>query len=272
MTQRFGTRVSTSFVGPLAAFGLRASHLLRKEARHAVAGAKWVLSSREHSNFTYDLTHRSMTYLAAFVSVVAARPLPECQGYISELLNDQDLRQHISEATDRAPRGRISNRHVHVGRRAGWYALIRAVRPEHVVETGTDKGLGSVVLASALIKNGSGHLTTIDTNPLSGFLISGCYANVTDRLIASSLEELGRLEAVDVFIHDSDHRYAYEMAEYQAVESRLTEDAFVLSDNSEGGTALFDWSYARSRRFLSFREEPAISALEPEGYAVSWRG
>lgn len=42
------------------------------------------------------------------------------------------------------------------------YSLIRALKPEVVVETGTHKGKTSVYLGQALIDNGKGHLHTCD--------------------------------------------------------------------------------------------------------------
>ena len=52
---------------------------------------------------------------------------------------------------------------------------MRATKPKIVVETGTEKGLGSLVLAEALIKNESGRLITIDMEPSSGLLIGPEY-------------------------------------------------------------------------------------------------
>ena len=69
----------------------------------------------------------------------------------------------------------------------GWYALVRALKPAHVVETGTDKGLGTVVLAAALRRNNRGQVTTIDTNPDSGYLIQGVYQPFVNRRMGDSL-------------------------------------------------------------------------------------
>jgi cephalosporin hydroxylase len=57
------------------------------------------------------------------------------------------------------------------------------MKPQLVVETGTEKGLGSLVLAEALIQNGSGRLITVDMEPSSGLLIGAKYDGVIQRLI-----------------------------------------------------------------------------------------
>lgn len=63
----------------------------------------------------------------------------------------------------------------HYGRRRlGWYAFARALKPEAIVETGVEKGLGACVLTKALTENAKeGHPgryfgTDIDTN--AGYL------------------------------------------------------------------------------------------------------
>ena len=163
--------------------------------------------------------------------------------FIAEINDDGDLRAHVREATARSDRRGLADATVRLGRRVGWYALVRSLRPAHVIETGTDKGLGSVVLAAALLKNGHGRLTTIDLNPDSGYLIAGRYADVVDRVVGDSVEMLGASQdPVDVFLHDSLHTLEYETAELQAVRSRLTPEAVVLSDNAHMTDALSSWA------------------------------
>jgi predicted O-methyltransferase YrrM len=55
-----------------------------------------------------------------------------------------------------------------LGRRVAWYALIRIYKPKVIVETGTDKGIGSLVIQKALEKNGYGTLYTLDIDRYSG--------------------------------------------------------------------------------------------------------
>jgi len=124
-----------------------------------------------------------------------------------------------------------------------------------VVETGTDKGLGSCVFASALLRNGRGRLITVDVNPESGYLIDGPYAEVVERVIGDSITFLRGMDTpVDLFLHDSWHTLQHEMAELGAV--RLAPGAVVLSDNAHGSDALLVFAQKSRRRFLFFREEP----------------
>ena len=68
--------------------------------------------------------------------------------------------------------------------------MVRAMQPDHVVETGTHLGLGSCVIAAALLRNGHGRLTTIDIDSEAGHLIAEPWASVIDRRTGSSVDEL----------------------------------------------------------------------------------
>jgi hypothetical protein len=162
----------------------------------------------------------------------------------------------VVDATRASPQHWLADSGVRFGRRIGWYAFIRANKPEHVVETGTDKGLGSVVIAAALLRNGAGRLTTIDNNPLSGYLISGQYATVTDRVIDDSLAALAALDRVDLFLHDSDHSAEHERREFEAIAPALTDRALVLSDNAHNTQELSRWAELTGRQYTFFDERP----------------
>jgi putative aminopeptidase FrvX len=55
-------------------------------------------------------------------------------------------------------------------RRIVWYALVRIFKPNVVVESGTEKGLGSLIINRALEKNGIGQLHTLDIDIYAGSL------------------------------------------------------------------------------------------------------
>jgi hypothetical protein len=56
-----------------------------------------------------------------------------------------------------------------------WYAVVRALKPQLIVETGIKQGLGSLVLLAALERNagegGSGRLISFDIDPFSGWVV-----------------------------------------------------------------------------------------------------
>ncbi len=249
-------KILASPLAVVAAFPFRLAAVTRVNAHAAAAGARWLFSSRENTNYTYDLTPRNREHLAWFVANLAGIETPVARSYIEEVLGDTELSSHVADTMATSSLRWLADRQARFGRRIGWYALIRATKPKHVVETGTDKGLGSIVIAAALLKNGSGRLTTIDINPASGYLISGRYADVTNRVIGDSVASIADLTAVNLFIHDSDHSADYEAKEFDAVESKLAPKAIVLSDNSHNSESLPAWAEKTGRQFIFFDERP----------------
>jgi hypothetical protein len=259
-------------LAPVAALPIRAAQVLRHDARVLGASARWLALSREHTNYTYRLTERNREHLAWWLVSVTGADIVEVRRFMSELEDDDSLRQHVASAGKASARRGVADREVRYGRRVGWYALVRILRPELIVETGTDKGLGSCVLAAALLANGSGRLQTIDINPDSGYLITGDYADVTERAMDDSLLVLTRDQRpVDLFLHDSWHSFAHETSELEAVAPRLTTRAVVLSDNAHATDALMHWAERDGRRFSFFAEQPADHWYPGGGIGASWR-
>jgi predicted O-methyltransferase YrrM len=233
--------------------------------------ASWLARSKEHHNYTYDLTPRNVEHLAWWVSFVTETPVLECSRWISEALSDEFLMTHVQRLTTASRRSGLADPQVRIARRAGWYAIVRAMRPAHVIETGTDKGLGSVVLAAALLRNEFGHLTTVDINPDAGYLVAGPYSEVTTCVTGDSIELLSHFDGdVGVFIHDSDHSAEHEYRELEAVKSKLAPSARILSDNSHATDSLVRWAMREDRRFLFFQERPAAHWYPGAGIGASW--
>lgn len=265
------SRIAESRMAPLVAMGPRAriglTHL-GAQSRHV---AQWLIRSREHTNFTYELTPNNVEQLVWYVCAVTNREVDEVQGYVQELLSDDEIRSTYIDAVTHSARRGLADRQLRFGRRLAWYALVRSQKPGLVVETGTDKGLGSLVLASALLKNGRGRLITLDVNPSSGYLIQGPYRQVTSILHGDSLSLIPELPCgVDFFLHDSDHSLKHERCELDLIASHLSQDAVLLSDNAHVSTVLSTWARNTSRRYLYFAEEPHEHWHRGAGVGVAW--
>ena len=256
MQGELGRRLIEGPAAPFAAMPGRVVAVARYNGQSLKSSARWLVRSREHTNYTYDLSPLNMTQLAWFVASVAGCPVGDATAAINEGATDHELESQVLAAIHASPRRRTMDPAVRLGRRLGWYALVRLLKPEHVVETGTDKGLGACVLAAAVLRNGSGRVTTIDINPDSGTLITGPYRDVVDRRIGDSVAALAELGRVDLFIHDSDHSARHEMSELLAVAPCLTASALVLSDNSHATDVLPRWAGETGRRFSFFAESP----------------
>jgi predicted O-methyltransferase YrrM len=185
----------------------------------------------------------------------------EARYYLDELDDDQILHGHIKMTTATSPYARIADPEPRYGRRAGWYAIARLMKPTVVVETGVDKGLGACVLTAALLLNTEeghpGHYFGTDINQRAGYLLTGRYAEAGKIIYGDSLGSLANLsEPIDLFINDSDHSTEYERLEYEEVRDRLGSGAIVLGDNSDFSPELLNIAQETGRRFLLFNEQP----------------
>ncbi len=269
--------ISRSRLAPVAAFPRRAARVLRHDAKVVAASAHWLVTSREHHNYTYELTPSNVDHLAWFVAMICGIEVALARDFIAELAADEELRVHIRSTTRATRRRGLADREVHYGRRMGWYAIVRALRPAHVVETGVDKGLGTVVLAAALRRNAAqghpGRITAIDINPEAGYLVrTGAWSSVVDLVYDDSLAALRRLDRpVDVFLHDSEHSTVHERREFETVEPKLAPGAMLLTDNVTKTSVLSRHAERTGRRFLAFTERPVRHWYPGDGIGAAWR-
>lgn len=122
------------------------------------------------------------------------------------------------------------------GRRLGWYAFTRITKPQVVIETGVDHGVGACVLTSALRRNVDegfpGRYVGTEKRPNAGKLLAKPYSRVGRIIYGGSNTTLQAFsEEIDLFINDSDHSSEYEFTEYTSIASKLSESAIVIGDN-----------------------------------------
>ena len=63
-------------------------------------------------------------------------------------------------------------------------------------------------------------------------------------------------DAIDVFVHDSNHSYTYEQGEYEIIRHRLSEHAVVLSYNAHSSTALMNFADSLGADYHYWHERP----------------
>jgi predicted O-methyltransferase YrrM len=136
------------------------------------------------------------------------------------------------------------------------YAVVRALRPAIVLETGVAHGVSTAYLLLALTKNACGHLHSID-RPDPSFLparrapgwlvpeqLRGRWSLQTgnaEELLPALLKQVG---AVDLFIHDSLHTYEHMMFEFETVYPALRDGGLLLADDALWNRAFDDFAGA----------------------------
>lgn len=237
---------------------------------------KWLFQSREITNFTYNLTEINTRYLASFISDITKKTYEEIIGYITELELDHNLEKHLQLMTQQSPEKEVADLDIRFGRRIGWYAFVRAVKPKIVIETGVDKGLGSCVLTAALMKNKEegkpGYYYGTDINPRAGYLLSGEYKKYGEILFGDSIASLRNITGpIDIFINDSDHSALYEEREYEVIRDKLSQEAIVLGDNAHVTDKLLNFAQATGKHFLFFQEKPRNHWYPGGGIGVAFQ-
>ena len=236
---------------------------------------KWGVRSREETNYTYGLTKRNLDYLACTVAAVTGAGVEVAAGYIREAQEDRVLAEHIIEMTRISKFRSFADLRCEFGRRLGWYAFARILKPALIVETGVDKGHGAVLLAAAAKRNRAEgaeckYLGT-DINREAGYLLAGEYKQFGEILYGDSIESLEKLtQPIGLFINDSDHSSEYEYREYVTIKNKLDRNAVILGDNSHVSDSLATFSKESKRNFIFFREQPADHWYPGAGIGISY--
>lgn len=236
---------------------------------------KWGISSKEDTNFSYELTDSNLLDLANVIEVVTKKDFDLIFSYLNEAINDTDLKKHVIEETKKSKFVKYADLRCDFAKRLGWYAFVRLLKPQIVVETGVDKGLGSVLLCAALLKNKEegfgGKYFGTDINPEAGYLMTGIYKSVGSILYGDSINSLRNFkDPIDLFINDSDHSATYEYNEYLTIKPFLTEKAIILGDNSHATDKLGVFSREHGRNYLFFSEKPKNHWYSGGGIGISF--
>jgi len=227
--------------------------------RSPLAALRYLVRDQEIDNFTYTVTnpHDLADHLANALDVAPALAWQR----VDELLGDDALIREIGAALahrrDRNPR-------MPFGRRAGWFAMVRLLRPKVVVETGVHDGLGSTAILRALERNAGegddGVLVSFDIDPAVGWIIPASLRSRHELVLGSSVDAMaGALHGrtIGLFIHDSDHRPEYERRELEVARSLGSDRTVYVSDNAHATTALHDFAADHGLRFSFWRERVA---------------
>ncbi len=275
MAGQFANRLRRTPAYRLLALPFRAASAMRYPGVRKRDVARWLISSREDTNFTYDLEESNVADLAAKVAEVTGASLERVTGLIAELEQDTDFRADLRRTIDRSD-FRYCTDAPRYARRVGWYAVARILRPKVIVETGIDKGLGSAILCSALRRNAaegySGHYYGLDINPEAGWLMTFEHRKFGEIIFGDAIGSLKAFDRpIDLFINDSDHRTEYEASEYDTIEDKLSAQAVILGDNSHESKALANFSARTGREYGFFQERPDGHWYPGAGIGFSYR-
>ena len=236
---------------------------------------KWVINSKEDTNYTYDLTDQNLDELFKLLEIIFNINYSEIQKYSDELLGNEILKTYLSTKIKTSSFKNFADKEIKFSRRIGWYIIARIIKPKLIIETGVDKGMGSVILAEAIIKNKlegfEGEYLGTDINPDAEYLFDGIYSEHGKILYGDSIQSLKTLDKqIDLFINDSDHSSVYEGNEYKTILRKLNGNSVILGDNSHETDELLKFSIEQNRKFVLFRERPKNHWYPGAGIGISY--
>jgi predicted O-methyltransferase YrrM len=107
------------------------------------------------------------------------------------------------------------------------YSLVRCLRPRAVLETGVADGRSSCIILQAMAKNGVGVLYSVDVSSEVGSLVSDemgdrWHLKLLGRDVRRDLQAIvNDMPEIDIFIHDSDHSYLWQLFEYRVALGKI---------------------------------------------------
>lgn len=175
------------------------------------------------------------------------RTAREVRRWAREPLEDEAFRIHLErcerrlvEAFGDVPGGKPTAKGVRLQ-----YALVRAARPELIVETGVASGVSTTHFLHALAKNGRGRLVSVDLpggeflpeGEEPGWMVPDGLRGAWDLRLGDARELLpGVLEEegpVDVFVHDSLHTLEHMLFELREAYPAVAPGGFVVCDDAD---------------------------------------
>jgi predicted O-methyltransferase YrrM len=257
-------------------FMLRFEEAMGLSRSYTMSLFDWIFSSREHTNYTLPVKPVCIEYMASFVANIAQIPFAQARGYIRELQEDTTIPQIVNQFVNAHPENVTIDSKVRYGKRLAWYALARAKKPKVIIETGIDKGLGSLVLTLAVINNKKegvhGQYYGLDISPHAGFLLQGQFLEVGTILRGDSIETLQKIPySIDMLLCDSDHTEGYELREYKTAEPKLSQDAVIISDTASYDGVLLEYANATNRKFLYCPEYTDNHWYPGDGIGIAYR-
>ena len=227
--------------------------------------------------FNYDLNRLAM------IQDCVALPSRDSKKLLMEIEEDTDfigdVQRKLTRYTQYSPRAVDFMLFGHSGsvffNEVTLYVIVRAFKPNIMVETGGTPGKSTAFILRAMERNQCGHLYTIDLPPgkdnnkqlnifesyhefmpsgaLSGWVVPEYLRERHTQLIGASREHLPSLleqvSDIDVFLHDSDHSYENMTWEFETAYSALGREGLLLSDDVLANDAFSDFCISKGLAF-----------------------
>jgi len=193
-----------------------------------------------------------------FVAQITGVGVSRVRQFIDEPAHTPEFLRHVSECEKTFRTTSIESADLYAKKVLIQYAIVRALRPETIVETGVANGVSSAHVLLALHKNRQGTLHSIEIGD-STYLPAGREPGwvVPDWLrgrwkfhlgdVRQILPQLApELPSLDLFTHDSLHTYEHMKFEFEQAFPLLRPGGILVADDALWNEAF--WDFARAKR------------------------
>jgi predicted O-methyltransferase YrrM len=210
--------------------------------------ANWknrLLFALRHPGYALQAVSRDLFSVdERFLSSVTGTSVASIRRFMNEPFEERAFLDHMNESEPLLQDVVSAGAELYAKRVVIQYAVVRAQKPNVVVETGVANGVSSAYLLLALHLNQKGHLHSIDVGDRSflppcketGWIVPGWLRNRWTLHMGDSRkllpEVLGQFAEIDVFIHDSLHTQEHMKFEYEKAYPSIRSGGVLISDDA----------------------------------------
>jgi predicted O-methyltransferase YrrM len=218
---------------------------------------------------------REMTWAdERFLAQVTGERVSRIRQFIDEPAHTPEFFRHVSECEKTLRTTRFESADLYAKKVLIQYAIVRALRPETIVETGVANGVSSAHVLLALHKNRQGTLHSIEIGDAT-YLPAGREPGwvVPDWLrgrwkfhlgdVRQILPQLApELPPLDLFTHDSLHTYEHMIFEFEQAFPLLRPGGILVADDALWNEAF--WDFARAEKVPNAQILHGVGVLRKE--------
>jgi predicted O-methyltransferase YrrM len=209
----------------------------------------------KHPSYALKSMFRELTLAdERFLAQLTGRDKKQIRAFLEEPFDEPGFLDHLKDCARAFPEDAHIGADFYAKKVLLQYAVVRALRPDVVLETGVANGVSSTYLLLALEKNGSGRLWSIDVDDgcylppgkKTGWMVPERFRHRWEfhpgdslKLLPSLLE---RLPLLDLFLHDSLHTYEHMMFEFRQAYPRLRPGGILIADDALWNSSLNDFA------------------------------
>ena len=231
---------------------------LRYKKKKFFLGLKWIFFGREISNFSYEINN--IDEILHTCQIITSSEIHKLKNILNEInFENSDLKDFFSDNFF----NNYEKKNI-FGRRLLWYILVRSLKPNLVIESGVDKGLGSALMIYAQYKNTqeekNKNFEYVGTDIIEkkNFLFN--FKNSKFKMYKFIFEDTLKFlqnfkdKKKIIYISDAEHNYDFELKEFNLIKKNLIDNSVIISDNNSGSLSSF--SIKNNKKLIYFHEEP----------------